>query len=58
MRDVRGDDDVSGIVLKRSKKVEVILAQLATGKIHRDPAHITHRVDVECAYWRQICGVA
>ena len=34
-------DDVPSKVWKRSpKKAEVVLVQLATGKIHRDPAHI------------------
>ena len=46
-----GGDDVPSKVWKRSpKKAEVVLVQLATGKIHRDPAHIAHRVDVEPAH--------
>ena len=45
MRDVGGDD-----VWERSpKKAEVVLVQLATGKIHRDPPHIAHHVDMEPA---------
>lgn len=49
-RDV-SSDDAPGKVWKRvPKKGEVIVVQLATGKIHRDPTHIAHHVDTESAY--------